>query len=919
MGKKSSSSGSKAPAAKLNLTALLGFTSNPHNADPQCEELLGGLYQEIFANADSEGTKSTFRNGGGPRRRYQHAAAYLKDHPEIRDHILGFWTKWPPDPNLSSFSTDIIAILDSTDFSHVCMPGQREPLNQWLRRRAESGDAHDRAELMTTLTLLACTIGCWHDVAGRLLPEGGEAVSAGILPQEADLLEQIHGAEKRKDFEEVTRLLKTIIDGQLCHSSSLGAYYYRLSLAFEQLRARTMDPHQQQTHMAGADEALNMACEYDHPEALLQMAQEFWDKRKLEACYNYYKRAAEAGTNTQTGGEACWRLYQMGKADYASPGWRKDAEGYLKLASQYGYPEAVKKYREENAVTLSDQLPRSADTSTGIFCVNADNAYARTLLATNPDSWILGSDSMTEAPRDRLARKYFFLDDDHARNISQALRLLQSIKNSAAQRNDIAIYLRAAEEQAAPLIDTALACMGDTVIPVRILDDDRLAARVLGYHPLYYPIRRLADDAAAELNFVVVGDSRCCEWLVREAFWMTTFRNRKITSKITVLAPGAEKMLEGLMQHCPAMADAGKRPQEHKDDPLTRDFPHIRAISCDYDSKEFHSQMEALLGTRYLYIAVDAGSDLQNMELATSLRECAIRSAVKSGSIQADSMPAIAFRCADTDIASLSRRTVVLNEASGNLWYNNYNMIPFGVTGDQYSWDGLTRDLVEELSLDIHMVYCGIDPQADRGSERWAEARNSYFQRSYNRDSSIAVALSLGYRLYQYCDGPILPEFWDILDRDAIFSEQALKRLSEKIGTEARPDDTMEWDDQNGNHHIEVIEGSTMSKTQALAQWEHDRWNRFMISRGWMPATMDQMRTYRSAGNLRQQLYIGRLHPFICPYEDLAALEKELKKEIRKYDIHNIAMTGPILARKWTQPQRLLERSRERTDRERTR
>ena len=89
-----------------------------------------------------------------------------------------------------------------------------------------------------------------------------------------------------------------------------------------------------------------------------------------------------------------------------------------------------------------------------------------------------------------------------------------------------------------------------------------------------------------------------------------------------------------------------------------------------------------------------------------------------------------------------------------------------------------------------------------------------------------------------------------------------------------------------------------------------------MISRGWMPATIDQMRTYRSAENLRQQLYISRLHPFICSYKDLEKLEKELKKEIQKYDIHNISMTGAILARKWTQPHRLQERAaKEQTER----
>ena len=91
-----------------------------------------------------------------------------------------------------------------------------------------------------------------------------------------------------------------------------------------------------------------------------------------------------------------------------------------------------------------------------------------------------------------------------------------------------------------------------------------------------------------------------------------------------------------------------------------------------------------------------------------------------------------------------------------------------------------------------------------------------------------------------------------------------------------------------------------MAENLALAKWEHDRWNRFMISRGWKPASIEQMRTYIAAGNRRQQLYIGRLHPCICPFEELEQLELELKKSFRNTDIQNIRMTGLILTRQWT-------------------
>lgn len=921
MGKKERPSDSRKPDVKLNLEALLVFSPDSSDKAPLCRKLLGEMYGAVFGDL-SPGSASRIRNGKGSDTSYENGLRYLQEHPGVRDHILEVWKKWQPYPHRSSFMTRMLDILSEPTLADAGTPEQADELKLWLRRRIESDDAHEQAELMTTLTLLACTIGHWQEAAQLCLPKYHAVPSDGPSSHETELLEQIHTAEGRRDLEEVIRLLERLIKDPLCRSSNLGAYYYRLSMALEQFREQTEEPELRKQRGERARQALCAACKYDHPEALLRAAKQAQSLRMLTECYRYCEMAVRAGGNTQAGAEACWLLYQLGKGRNAPTQWQKVAGDYLKLASQKGYPEAVKKYREEHAVTLSDQLPRSEDTTTGIFCVNADNDLTRILTATNPKSWLLLSDSMTEAPRDQLARKYFFLDDDHGRNLSQALRLLQSIKNSGAEQNDIAIYLRAPEEQAAPLIDTALACMDEAVVPVRILDDDRLAARVLGYHPLYYPIRYLPADAGAELNFVVIGDNRCCEWLVREAFWMTTFRNRQITTKITLLAPHAEALFDRLMQHCPAMAAAGKQPNVRSGDPLTRDFPYIRAVDCGYESKEFHNKMAELMAARNLYIAVDAGSDLQNMGLATSLRESAIRAAVRSGSIRSDSMPTITFHCSDTDIASLSRRTVVLNENSGSQWYNNYNLIPFGVAGELYSWDALTRDLVEELSLDVHMVYCGIDPKEDRGKRQWSDAVNSYLQRSYNRDSSVAVALSLGYRLYQcnyYGAGPVLPDFWDIPDRDAIFSNRALKQLAEKLGDGPKKDDVGRWSDRSGNTHTEVFDGSCVKETQLLAEWEHDRWNRFMISRGWMPATIGQMQTYRDAGNLRQQLYIGRLHPYICPYDDLKKLEHELGREIRKYDFQNIRRTGPILNREWTQPQRTLERIRERTDRERAR
>ena len=168
MGKKERSSGSEKPNVKLNLEALLVFSHNPSdNSSTQeglCEELLGEMYSAVFRGL-SESSASRIRNGKGSAISYKKGLNYLQEHPGIRDHILGVWRKWHPYPNRSSFLSRMTDILDEPALADAGTPEQAEELKLWLRRRIESTDAYEQAELMTTLTLLACTIGHWQEAA----------------------------------------------------------------------------------------------------------------------------------------------------------------------------------------------------------------------------------------------------------------------------------------------------------------------------------------------------------------------------------------------------------------------------------------------------------------------------------------------------------------------------------------------------------------------------------------------------------------------------------------------------------------------------------------------------------------------------------------------------------------------------------
>ena len=86
-----------------------------------------------------------------------------------------------------------------------------------------------------------------------------------------------------------------------------------------------------------------------------------------------------------------------------------------------------------------------------------------------------------------------------------------------------------------------------------------------------------------------------------------------------------------------------------------------------------------------------------------------------------------------------------------------------------------------------------------------------------------------------------------------------------------------------------------------LAKYEHDRWVRWMLSEGWLPASVDDILLYKRAGAEKHQLHIAKMHPCICDWEELKNVEEDLSKELHKeidfhsFDIESAGKTEQIL------------------------
>lgn len=385
------------------------------------------------------------------------------------------------------------------------------------------------------------------------------------------------------------------------------------------------------------------------------------------------------------------------------------------------------------------------------------------------------------------------------------------------------------------------------------------------------------------------------QWLVREAFWMMGFKDNLVENRITILANDGKTVEAKIKSKYPGMVKGNL-----KIDGI--EFPVIEGINIDYNSPELYKEINKLLDiSQYNYFAVATESDEKNLSLATKVRELLIRNYISNKQKQ-DLMvpPPVAFLCRNDNLSWVSKEMIVEGENEGDLWFNSWKLIPFGEISRRYSFNNITGGTFEELARCIHYQYNSVNPQeiyiqnsegTYEHTEKWKKATKDYYLKQYNQDSSFSSALSMPYRIFQFhdhADNQVIPLAWDICQSTEFSSVHKLKALSKRL-----------WKFSN--------ETSRTEQEQSIAKWEHARWVKWMISRGWMPATIDEVVFAIENGNPRQQLFIAKLHPCICSYKDLKILQNALltrcnmKKDFFTYDLLNIQDTNKLLALEWIQ------------------
>ena len=581
-------------------------------------------------------------------------------------------------------------------------------------------------------------------------------------------------------------------------------------------------------------------------------------------------------------------------------------------------------HRIEDNQQICTPINPATSSHAGIYVLNSENCISEWIRKTAPQNW---KKKCSHRPENELKKKshqrFILINENYDVNINDALRILSKIQNSlntgSLQEDweNTEIYIRCNEELATPLLDTALNHLyesfsrDDSEIllaspKIYLIDEEkRCANNLFARHPHFYPLSFARntqqndkspspEDAKEHLNktihIVILSDNTNIQyviWLIREAFWTLPRQDRSIHSKITVLSPNATEICQRINSSCPGLAQFSSLDDQAIVHPYTINiedinFPQISYRTALFSNRALQTELNTLQKKEdFFYFIVDSSSDLDAIQTGITIRESAIRQAVFSNHISKYSRKnsIIAIRCNNPDYAELINTLIVPKEREhSNQWFNDYNFISFGSLKDIYSWDNLSGGVLETTAQCIHLQYRNspFDYQSCK------QKLSSYFKKLYNRDSSLAAAISLPYRLFE---AGIIPTGWYIQNKEAYWCAEARQKLSHQFNKALYRESAIKKSNipvSSKNVLPNETESINEELLNKLAQYEHMRWCCYQLTRGWISAEPHHAVDYMNAGVPRHVLQIAKIHPCICSWEHLKSLQSSFDYESRK-------------------------------------
>ena len=684
---------------------------------------------------------------------------------------------------------------------------------------------------------------------------------------------------KSERSDDHSRAYKILTD--LCKKhSDYGRCHYLLALCLEVGLGCNANPEK-------AEAEYERAAELSDADALLQLAERAYRSEKSEekrVAIGYCEAilSLSPSASKEYIGRAAFMIAEINMSVIKD---KARANFYYRISAEASYSPAKYRLRALNrpnrpspndtATRVSEEkyekhiiVSGCEDSTESIRSALSSSEWQITLLSNRCDGSdirIVIEDFLDREYGERLSAEEFpyrsvfvFADTDEDINLRNTLYLLDRLynkyidilissdneKQEKTERlmSSFDVYVSADYETASTMIDSSLAEMGEDVyFKVHICDINKSHAEKLLYRaPLFIPTM----CGATNPNVVVFGHSDFIYSFIREATASCFMEKSRVS--ISAIGANVSRIENKFKQDCGGIFTT---PLERKIKPSFYQYDTARAELDDIasgrftDGGPFFEEINDVIA-KGNYFVIDVGSDMENLIFAKNLRTWLLRS-----DCSFRRTPFIAVRCRDSVNAFWIKR-LHSGGRQDQHWYSDYDFYIFGMLSDIYP-SVINDEIIERLSLGVHLSY---------GNNSTEREIARFWQSSYRRDSSRATAIGLVYRLYE--GGSHLQSYRDYHHIDF----NTLRALAEDFDKRLRAEPKLIGE---------------------LALAEQARWNCFMLTRGWLSASVEQVRSYCGIiGHSSHKHELAKLHPYICDWEKIED-EDGLPARIRKIIPHS--------------------------------
>lgn len=296
---------------------------------------------------------------------------------------------------------------------------------------------------------------------------------------------------------------------------------------------------------------------------------------------------------------------------------------------------------------------------------------------------------------------YFILLNDSDENLELGLRLEEHYRNKIGFSNHI--HIVAFSENS--ISDETIIDSINTALDLRVININRtFAYHLMTDKPLYEAVND------KKLSVLISGDSA----LVKELLFAVLICGQlpDITMKIHIITENVDALSEYLKLYYPEILDTDYQIKISEGIPDNRNYLNMIRSDC----------MDAG------YVILCDKDDSKNVQTAVMLRRFFLIEDKKF-----THKPIIAARIQNIKKADVIRKS-------------KFEIIPFG-SDKIYSYHEIVEPELEALAKRVHFAYCGIPENPDE--ETCFQALQTYYELEYNRKSSLAMALSIRYKLWQ--------------------------------------------------------------------------------------------------------------------------------------------------------------------------